>query len=84
MKHARHSTDGDSAGHGRPFVDGGVVASRKEGEVVVIFDPRTGTEYRVVVVRIRGDKVKLGFLVPSVVLVNREELWKYVRKELDL
>ena len=74
--------DGDFASHGGPSVDGGLVLTRKEGESTVI-KHHDGSEFYVVVVRIDGDRVKIGFLVPPQTLVNRSEVWKYLRHELD-
>lgn len=49
-----------------------LVLSRKRDESVYI----DGTDIRVVVVDIRGDKVRLGFDVPKEMLVLRSELYR--------
>jgi len=52
-----------------------LVLSRKQNESVHI----NGTEIRVVVVSIRGDKVRLGFDVPGEFSVLRSELLEGVQ-----
>ena len=47
-----------------------LVLSRKKGEVVRIGDSQ------VVVVEIRGDKVKLGFEFPKEVVIHCEEIYQ--------
>ena len=53
-----------------------LVLSRKKSETVVIDD-----RIRVMVVEIRGDKVRLGFSAPNDVKIHREEIWLEVQKE---
>ncbi len=47
-----------------------LVLSRKRDEVIRIND-----DIRIVVVDIRGDKVRLGFEAPKDVSIHREEVW---------
>jgi len=57
-----------------------LVFTRKKEERVII-----GDGIKVVVIEIRGDKVRLGFEAPSGVPIDREEIWisKYGQKESD-
>ena len=50
--------------------------SRKEGEKIRISD-----NIVVIVVEIRGDKVRLGFDAPREVPVHREEVWKQIQAQ---
>jgi len=50
-----------------------LVLSRKRGESVKI-----GDDMEVVVVEIRGDKVRLGFNIPKKVPVHRLEVYKKI------
>lgn len=47
-----------------------LVLSRKTDEVIVIND-----NIRIMVVEIRGDKVRIGIDAPKSVEVDREEIW---------
>lgn len=47
-----------------------LVLSRKKDEFIVI-----GESIRIVVVEIRGDKVRLGIEAPKDVKIDREEIW---------
>ena len=53
-----------------------VVLSRKVKESVVIFD-----DIRVVVVEIRGDKVRLGFIAPNSVPIHRQEVYQAIQRK---
>lgn len=53
-----------------------LVLSRNEGQEVVI-----GNDIRVVVVEVRGDRVKLGFEAPNRLVVMRKELIDKAREE---
>lgn len=53
-----------------------LVLSRKKDEVIVIQDV-----IRVMVIEIRGDKVRLGIDAPRSMTVHREEVWLDVQKE---
>ena len=52
-----------------------LVLSRKKDEVIVIND-----NIRIMVVEIRGDKVRLGIDAPRDMPVHREEIWKVIQK----
>lgn len=53
-----------------------LVLSRKTHEVVKI-----GEDIEVVIVEIRGDKVRLGFTAPKIVPVHRKEVWEAIQKQ---
>ena len=53
-----------------------LVLSRKRDESIVI-----GDDVRVMVIEIRGDKVRLGIEAPKHVSVHREEVYDAIRKE---
>lgn len=55
-----------------------LVLSRKVGEKVVI-----GGDITVTVIEVRGDKVRLGFLAPKDVTVNREEVQAAIDSETE-
>ena len=55
---------------------GQLVLSRKQDEVIVI-----GDSIRVMVVDIRGDKVRLGVEAPKDVSVHREEVYQAIKRE---
>ena len=57
-------------------VNGMLVLSRKKNETVVIND-----NIRVVVIEIRGDKVRLGIQANKETPVHREEVWNAIQKE---
>jgi carbon storage regulator len=50
-----------------------LVLTRKEGECIVV-----GSDIRVVVLEVRGDRVKLGFHSPAEVPIHREEVHKSI------
>lgn len=52
-----------------------LVLSRKKDEAIRIFD-----EITIVVVEIRGDKVKLGIEAPKHVPVHRQEVWDAIKR----
>lgn len=54
-----------------------LVLSRKRNEVIVI-----GDDIKIVVVDIRGDKVRLGIDAPENVKVNRQEVADAIAREL--
>jgi carbon storage regulator len=63
----------------RPFPKDGeimLVLSRKRGEGVMI-----GQDVEVVVLEIRGDRVKLGFQGPNDVPIHREEVYAQIAAE---
>ncbi len=55
-----------------------LVLSRKKDEKIIIGDNIT-----LMVIEIRGDKVRLGIDAPKEVAVHREEVYEAIRKEAD-
>lgn len=56
-----------------------LVLSRKKNESIIIGDQETlGFEIKIVVVEIRGDKVRLGIEAPKSVPVHREEVYRAI------
>ncbi len=55
-----------------------LVLSRKKNESIVIND-----DVKIVVVEIRGDKVRLGIEAPKEVPVHRNEVYEAIRKMSD-
>ena len=53
-----------------------LVLSRHRDEAIVI-----GDDVRIVVVEIRGDKVRLGIEAPRDVGVHREEVYEEIKKQ---
>lgn len=56
-----------------------LVLSRKENEVVVI----DGGTIEVVVIEIRGDRVRLGFKAPRETSIHRKEVWQEINRGRD-
>jgi carbon storage regulator len=56
-----------------------LVLSRKKNESIVINDDIT-----IVVVEIRGDKVRLGIEAPREVPVHRSEIYEAIRRNMQL
>ena len=54
-----------------------LIFGRKESEAIVI-----GDNVKVVVTKIRGEKVHIGIQAPSDVMVNREEIHVKIQEEL--
>ena len=54
-----------------------LVMSRKEGQEIII-----GDDIRVMLVRIEGDKVRLGVTAPKEMPVHRLEVWEAIQKEM--
>lgn len=54
-----------------------LVLTRKKDEVITI-----GDDIRVMVVEIRGDKVRLGIDAPKYVAVHRQEVWVQIQEQL--
>lgn len=52
-----------------------LVLSRKKNEAIVISD-----EIKIVVVDIRGDKVRLGIEAPKVIPVHRQEVYDAIQR----
>lgn len=55
-----------------------LVLSRKKNESIVI-----GDEISIVVVEIRGDKVRLGIEAPKDVPVHREEIYQIIQAQRE-
>jgi len=53
-----------------------LVLSRKKNEKIVI-----GDDIEIMVVEIRGDKVRLGINAPEKVSIHREEIYKKIKNE---
>lgn len=53
-----------------------LVLSRKQDEKIMIND-----DIAVMVVEIRGDKVRLGIEAPKGVSIHREEVWLTIQRE---
>lgn len=53
-----------------------LVLSRKKDEVVCI-----GDHIEIMVIDIRGDKVRLGIKAPEDVTVHRQEIYELIQKE---
>ncbi|HSG72497.1 MAG TPA: carbon storage regulator CsrA [Planctomycetaceae bacterium] len=56
-----------------------LVLSRKKDEKIVIGDHIT-----LMVIDIRGDKVRLGIEAPKDVAVHRQEVYEAIQKEMEL
>ena len=55
-----------------------LVLSRKKHEVV-----KVGDDIEVVVIEIRGDKVRLGFNAPPELPVHRLEVWQRIQDDKE-
>ena len=51
--------------------------SRREGQEIII-----GDDIRVMLVRIEGDKVRIGVTAPKEMPVHRLEVWEAIQKEM--
>lgn len=58
-----------------------LVLSRKKSETVVVFDPATDFKVVVSVAEIRGDKVRIGFIAPPNVLIQRQEIYDAIQRK---
>lgn len=56
-----------------------LVLSRKKDEKIVI-----GDQITLMVIDIRGDKVRLGIEAPKDVAVHRQEVYKAIQKEMEM
>lgn len=56
-----------------------LVLSRKKDEKIII-----GDQIKVMVIEIRGDKVRLGIDAPKEVAVHREEVYEAIQREQKL
>lgn len=55
-----------------------LVLSRKKDEKIII-----GEDITLMVIEIRGDKVRLGIDAPREVAVHREEVYEAIKREAD-
>lgn len=55
-----------------------LVLSRQRDEVI-----RIGDEIEVIVVDIRGDKVRLGITAPKATPVHRQEIYQAIKREQE-
>lgn len=53
-----------------------LVLSRKKDEAIVI-----GDNIRIVIVEVRGDKVRIGIEAPKDVSVHRKEIYEAIQRE---
>ncbi len=53
-----------------------LVLSRKTGEKIIIAD-----EITIVIVEVRGEKVRIGIEAPRAMTVHREEVWLAIKGE---
>jgi carbon storage regulator len=60
-----------------------LVLSRKKNEEIVVHLEGQPEPLRIMVVAIRGDKVRLGLEAPKSVTVHRREVWEAAFGELD-
>ena len=61
-----------------------LVLSRKKNEAVVIGDEETlGFVIKVIVIEIRGDKVRLGIEAPKQVPVHRQEVFDAIMRSVQ-
>jgi carbon storage regulator len=56
-----------------------LVLSRKKDEKIVI-----GDQITLMVIDIRGDKVRLGIEAPKDVAVHRQEVYEAIQKEMEM
>jgi carbon storage regulator len=52
-----------------------LVLSRKKNEAIII-----NNDIKIIVVEIRGDKVRLGIEAPKEVPVHRQEVWEAIQR----
>ena len=55
-----------------------LVLSRKKDEKIII-----GDQISIMVIEIRGDKVRLGIDAPKEITVHRQEVYEAIKKERD-
>lgn len=55
-----------------------LVLSRKKDEAIIIRD-----DIKIVVIEVRGDKVRLGIEAPREISVHRQEVYEAIKKEKE-
>lgn len=61
-----------------------LVLSRKKNESIIIGDQaKVGFEINIVIVEIRGDKVRLGVEAPKEIPVHRQEVYEAIKRSAD-
>lgn len=55
-----------------------LVLARKEGEVINI-----GDDIEIIVVELRGDKVRLGIKAPKEIAVHRQEIYLEIKRQKE-
>lgn len=55
-----------------------LILGRKKDEQVII--STSDGDIQVVVVEIRGDRIRLGFAAPEHIEIHREEVWQAIQK----
>lgn len=55
-----------------------LVLSRKQNEAIMI-----GDDIEIVIVEIKGDKVRLAVTAPSEIPVNRREIYDAIKREME-
>ena len=58
-----------------------LVLTRRTGQMIMIYDPKTETTIEVTVTEVKGDQVRLGVVAPRDVAVDRSEIAE--RKHAD-
>ena len=58
-----------------------LILSRFRNEIIDIEDTKTGTSVQVMVVDIRGDKIRIGVEAPDHVSINRREITEEIEAE---
>ena len=51
-----------------------LVLTRRTGQMIMIYDPKTETTIEVTVTEVKGDQVRLGIVAPRDVAVDRSEI----------
>ena len=51
-----------------------LVLTRRTGQMIMIYDPKTDTTIEVTVTEIHGDNVRLGVTAPHNIAVDRSEI----------
>ena len=55
-----------------------LVLSRKKDEVI-----RIGDDIKIMVIEIRGDKIRLGIDAPAEIPVHREEIYQQIKRDKE-